>query len=218
MIALRKVTIIPLLINISFLLTLIILSPNTAQAKMYKWVDDQGKIHFTDNKLNIPPKYRDKIKPEKEITKKPRTSGSRLEVTGTQNEFKLVSKGGKNITLKDFKVGYKNGGRARESNSVPYGVGTKFGFFFKLPLMEQGDKLLIDMEAQVPLRNRGGEREKIIFTFTFWNYAVPELKGNIHINFDEGDSEKYMVPGEWVITLYNNNKPFVSQKFRVYLP
>lgn len=35
-----------------------------AAAKIYKWKDDAGKIHFTDSPLKIPKKYRDKDKTE----------------------------------------------------------------------------------------------------------------------------------------------------------
>ena len=31
-----------------------------AEAKIYKWTDDQGKVHFTDNPSKIPKKYREK--------------------------------------------------------------------------------------------------------------------------------------------------------------
>jgi len=40
------------------LIALIALDRGTAQAKIYKYRDDQGKIHFTDDKSKIPPQYR----------------------------------------------------------------------------------------------------------------------------------------------------------------
>ncbi|TDJ61196.1 MAG: DUF4124 domain-containing protein [Nitrospina sp.] len=40
------------------LIALITLNQGTAQAKIYKYRDDQGKLHFTDDKNNIPPQYR----------------------------------------------------------------------------------------------------------------------------------------------------------------
>lgn len=46
---------------ISLILALIALPAldrGTAQAKIYKYRDDQGKLHFTDDKNNIPPQYR----------------------------------------------------------------------------------------------------------------------------------------------------------------
>ena len=41
-----------------FLFATLMMSPNPALAKMYKWVDEKGKTHFTDNRMNIPPQYR----------------------------------------------------------------------------------------------------------------------------------------------------------------
>jgi clan AA aspartic protease (TIGR02281 family) len=32
------------------------------QAEMYKWVDDKGQVHFTDNLFNIPQEYLPKLK------------------------------------------------------------------------------------------------------------------------------------------------------------
>lgn len=40
------------------LVALTALDRGTAQAKIYKYRDDQGKIHFTDDKNKIPPQYR----------------------------------------------------------------------------------------------------------------------------------------------------------------
>ncbi|MGV7220781.1 MAG: DUF4124 domain-containing protein [Nitrospinales bacterium] len=40
-------------------------SVETAQAKLYKWKDDSGATHYTDNENNIPFKYRNKNKLEK---------------------------------------------------------------------------------------------------------------------------------------------------------
>jgi len=37
------------------------LSQTPLWAAIYKWKDDQGKIHFTDNKSNIPLKYRNQL-------------------------------------------------------------------------------------------------------------------------------------------------------------
>ena len=41
-----------------FLFATLMMSPNPALTKMYKWVDEKGKTHFTDNRMNIPPQYR----------------------------------------------------------------------------------------------------------------------------------------------------------------
>jgi hypothetical protein len=37
-------------------------------AKIYKWKDDQGKLHFTDDRAKIPQKYREKVQKFKGVT------------------------------------------------------------------------------------------------------------------------------------------------------
>jgi hypothetical protein len=37
-------------------------------AKIYKWKDDQGKLHFTDDRAKIPLKYREKVQKFKGVT------------------------------------------------------------------------------------------------------------------------------------------------------
>lgn len=48
----------PLILFAGFLVFIFLSFP--ADAKMYKWTDDQGKVHFTDNPSKIPKKYREK--------------------------------------------------------------------------------------------------------------------------------------------------------------
>ncbi|MBT3366660.1 MAG: DUF4124 domain-containing protein [Nitrospina sp.] len=40
------------------LFVLLMVSPNLASAKVYKWVDEKGKAHFTDNPGKIPEQFR----------------------------------------------------------------------------------------------------------------------------------------------------------------
>src|SRR5262245_28319895 len=40
---------------------LIWVSVTPALAQLYRWTDDAGKIHITDNPATIPPAYRDRI-------------------------------------------------------------------------------------------------------------------------------------------------------------
>jgi clan AA aspartic protease (TIGR02281 family) len=42
-----------------------LLFPSLLSAGFYKWVDEQGKVHFTDNYHNIPEKYRNKVSQSK---------------------------------------------------------------------------------------------------------------------------------------------------------
>ena len=46
-------------------------------AKLYKWTDENGKTHFTDDSSKIPKKYRDKMKEKKPETRKRAISCSR---------------------------------------------------------------------------------------------------------------------------------------------
>ena len=45
-------------LSIVTLLLLALLSASSVWAVVYKWTDDQGKLHFTDDKSNIPLQYR----------------------------------------------------------------------------------------------------------------------------------------------------------------
>jgi hypothetical protein len=54
----------------------------SAQAKIYKWKDDKGTTHFTDNENNIPPKFRKKEKLEKlKGLTKPKPTKEQIEET-----------------------------------------------------------------------------------------------------------------------------------------
>ena len=59
---------IPRMMILVLALTLI---PVSVSAKIYKWVDDNGKSHFTDNPTNIPTKYKNKTRSIKEAPPRP---------------------------------------------------------------------------------------------------------------------------------------------------
>jgi hypothetical protein len=52
------------LLSILAFLTIILLIAQSVCAQAYKWVDDEGNMHFTDEYGQIPEKYREKIKKE----------------------------------------------------------------------------------------------------------------------------------------------------------
>jgi clan AA aspartic protease (TIGR02281 family) len=62
-----------------FLLTILIALALPASAEMYKWVDEKGTVHFTDDISSIPEKYREGIEeretsertPDQEVREKP---------------------------------------------------------------------------------------------------------------------------------------------------
>jgi clan AA aspartic protease (TIGR02281 family) len=62
-----------------FLLTILIALTLPASAEMYKWVDEKGTVHFTDDLSSIPEKYREDIEerktpkgtPDQQVREKP---------------------------------------------------------------------------------------------------------------------------------------------------
>jgi len=68
----------------------VILVAQPAFAGLYKWVDDQGKVHFTDDKAKIPKKYRnkDKLKKVKGLTTReaPKTTPNEAEESAEGEE------------------------------------------------------------------------------------------------------------------------------------
>jgi hypothetical protein len=67
----------------------------TAQAKIYKWKDDKGTTHFTDNEKNIPLKFRKKEKLEelKGLTKPKPTKGKTQETSEKENDAEAIDQG-----------------------------------------------------------------------------------------------------------------------------
>jgi len=65
-----------------FLLTILIALALPASAEMYKWVDEKGTVHFTDDISSIPEKYRENVEerktpkgmPDQQLTEKPAPS------------------------------------------------------------------------------------------------------------------------------------------------
>ncbi|MFZ1058986.1 MAG: hypothetical protein A3I03_00520 [Candidatus Rokubacteria bacterium RIFCSPLOWO2_02_FULL_68_19] len=49
------------LLALSFLGML--LAPSVALAQAYRWVDEQGKVHYSEGLDSVPPKYRETAKP-----------------------------------------------------------------------------------------------------------------------------------------------------------
>ena len=93
-----------------FLFATLMMSPNPALEKMYKWVDEKGKTHFTDNRMNIPPQYRTPEKKSLAGTKEKKRvalgGGFPLEIPG---DWKIVKRGSLQYKLvfTDKKDGYE---------------------------------------------------------------------------------------------------------------
>jgi hypothetical protein len=62
--------------------------PFLVHAEVYKWIDDKGTIHFTDDESNIPSSYRDRLKVEirKDIREEGTLSGPQKIIAGVKEE------------------------------------------------------------------------------------------------------------------------------------
>ncbi len=52
--------------------------------EIYRWTDETGTVHFTDDPLKIPPKYSDRVEKKKPILDQP-ASVEKKELPGTEN-------------------------------------------------------------------------------------------------------------------------------------
>jgi hypothetical protein len=58
-------------IEVMTIIFLVFILPNPTFAQIYKWVNENGTVEFTDDPTKIPEKYRGQIEIKKEITEKP---------------------------------------------------------------------------------------------------------------------------------------------------
>lgn len=63
----RKIIKLPFQVT-GIIVALLCLFQTPLWAKIYKWKDDQGKLHFTDDRAKIPQKYREKVQKFKGVT------------------------------------------------------------------------------------------------------------------------------------------------------
>jgi hypothetical protein len=85
--------------------------PYTAVGQIYKWVNDDGTVGFTDDPDKIPAKYRDRIKIEKEI----KEEGKNIPASGPPKKVESVSKKGAPI---EREVDSKNKPSAEEKKKA----------------------------------------------------------------------------------------------------
>ncbi len=52
------------IVNIAFLILLLVLPSISLAAEIYKWVDREGTVNFSDDLEKVPPEYRDQVKRE----------------------------------------------------------------------------------------------------------------------------------------------------------
>lgn len=93
----------------------IFLTAQPAYSKVYKWIDDQGRNHFTDSENNIPVKYRtkDKVKRVKGMTAEGETKSEAKvpageDVSGGSEQVEATPEGG---------AGVEGGAGASEADS-----------------------------------------------------------------------------------------------------
>ena len=73
-------------------LALLWLFQASAEARIYKWRDDQGKLHYTDNKSKIPLKYRENIQKFKGVVEpKPKVEAPPEEELKSEEEPQAAS-------------------------------------------------------------------------------------------------------------------------------
>ena len=58
--------------RLSWIFLLLALAP--AYAEIYKWVDRDGRVHFSDTLAGIPPEYRDRIEEKAGLTSTSRSA------------------------------------------------------------------------------------------------------------------------------------------------
>jgi len=78
-----------LLFLLSTALLLVMLFPVCSIAKIYKWVDEEGAIHFTNDIDEVPLKYRPEIISTKPSLKKPEVSSGQKDWSSMTHEEKV---------------------------------------------------------------------------------------------------------------------------------
>src|SRR5215470_20415077 len=58
--------------RLSWVILFLALAP--AYAEIYKWVDRDGRVHFSDTLAGVPPEYRDRIEEKAGLTSTPRSN------------------------------------------------------------------------------------------------------------------------------------------------
>ena len=78
-----------LLFLLSTVLLLVMLFPVCSIAEIYKWVDEEGVIHFTDDIDEVPLNYRPEIMSTKPSLKKPKISSGQKDWSSMTHEEKV---------------------------------------------------------------------------------------------------------------------------------
>jgi uncharacterized protein DUF4124 len=215
---------------------LIIALPNRSDAKVYKWRDDKGKLHFTDSVNKIPPKYRKNIpvpnkktKPAPEKNNLEPSVGNKTmttldpEIATEQTKFFLASFKNEEVRIYDFQFGYweqKQGSDIPERITVPEGgtlpikEGGKIGALFKIYQIESADTFQISMRVKAPpAKGYGAMREGTSVKALSGNYK--EEMATVTIDAEKQFLRDFKIPGNFTFQFVNNGKVFRSQNIRL---
>ncbi len=218
------------------LVLLIVFLPNTSDAKVYKWRDDKGKLHFTDSIDKIPPQYRKNLPREKSKKNTASEKKSSMppagkkempaldpEVAKDKTTFFLTSGNGKKVKIYDFAFGYWKKTKGFEvpkkitvprNGVLPIKHGGEIGAFFIIREIKSGDNFQISMRVKAPLAGgNGAMREGASGTSLSGSYKK-EMK-TITVNAEEQYLKDFQIPGDFTFQFVNNGKVFRSQNIRL---
>jgi len=223
-------------LRILILALLIIAFPNRSDAKIYKWRDDKGKLHFTDSVNKIPPRYRKnipvpnrKIKPAPEKKNPEPSVGNKAmstldpEMATKQTKFSLASYKSEKVKIYDFQFGYwkqKEGSDIPKKITVPNGgtlfiqKGGKIGAFFVIYEIESDDTFQVSMRVKAPLAEGNGAMQEGTSAISLTGNYKKEMR-TVSIDAEEKFLKGFQIPGNFTFQFVNNGKVFRSQNIRL---
>ena len=138
-------------------------SGGPVKAKIYKWKDDQGATHYTDNENNIPLKYRTKEKIQKlRGLAQPRQPGG---APAEESSAEEAEEGGEEATGPEAEMAGEGEGGSSEADSETLAFLKEVKDFLDLEIT-QHKKLLQSVPPDVkngkyyilPIKNRAGKK------------------------------------------------------------
>lgn len=102
-----------------------------------------------------------------------------------------------------------------ETTTIPLRMGHGFGFEFKIPLIQQNDKVAIDIVLELPHPVKKGKKttKAINASVTYQNNDSHETE---YIRwFFRADKPTYNIEGIWTLKLFNKGELLISKKFEV---
>ncbi len=216
------------------LVLLIVFLPNSSDAKVYKWRDDNGKLHFTDSIDKIPPQYRKNLPREKRKKKTAeqnhkQSAGKKdapardSEVATNKTTFFLMSEKGRKVKIYDFDFGYWKKTKGFEipkkitlprDGVLPIKEGGEIGAFFIIREIKRGDAFQITMRIKAPLAGGQNAMQEGSSVVSLSGNYKKEMK-TITLDADQRFSKDFQIPGDFTFQFLNNGKVFRSQNIRI---